>query len=76
MFIALWHIPQSIIRFLPFLAEYNTSPKFTAMYVITLLMPWWGLKVVMALADTPFVYILTAWLRGDGKEPKKLAAKC
>ena len=63
MFIALWYIPEFLIKYLPFIE--NTSPKFTAAYVLTLLIPWWILKVVMAIADTPFVYILTAWLRGD-----------
>jgi hypothetical protein len=63
MFIALWHIPDFIVKIFPFLAQYNTSPKFTAIYVITLLIPWWILKVVMAIIDTPFVYWGTAWLR-------------
>ena len=63
MFMALWHIPAFLMKFLPFIE--NTSPKFTAAYVIALLIPWWILKVVMAIVDTPFVYLGTAWLRGE-----------
>ncbi len=71
MFIALWYIPEFIIRTLPFLAQYNTSPKFTVAYVITLLIPWWVLKVVMAALDTPVCYLACAWLRGDWEKSKK-----
>ncbi len=61
MFIALWHIPVWLAKFLPFIE--NTSPKFTAAYIFTLLMPWWILKVVMAIADTPFMYCGVKWLK-------------
>lgn len=64
MFIALWHIPAFLIAVLPFLAEYNTSPQFTAAYVVTLLVPWWILKVIMAALDTPFLYLGVKWLKG------------
>ena len=67
MFIALWHLPNSIIQVLPFLASYNTSPQFSAAYVITLLIPWWFLKIIMSILDTPFVYLGTWWLRGYKK---------
>ncbi|MBR9699718.1 queuosine precursor transporter [Candidatus Woesearchaeota archaeon] len=65
MFIALWHIPSSIISIMPFLASYNTSPQFSAVYVVTLLIPWWILKVVMAAADTPLMYLGKWWMLKD-----------
>jgi len=64
MFIALYYIP-----WLPQIV--NTNPKFTVAYLFTLIVPYYLLKVIVALADTPFIYILTWWLRGSIKEPKK-----
>ena len=64
MFIALYYIP-----WLP--QTLNTSPKFNVAYLCTLIIPYYLLKVVLALADTPFVYLLVWYLRGSVKEPKK-----
>jgi uncharacterized PurR-regulated membrane protein YhhQ (DUF165 family) len=64
MFIALYYIP-----WLP--QTLNTSPKFNVAYLFTLIIPYYLLKVVLALADTPFVYLLVWYLRGSVKEPKK-----
>ena len=51
--------------YLPFLPDViNTSPKFTALYVITLGIPYYLLKVVAAILDTPFCYWGVWWLRG------------
>ncbi len=61
MFIALYYVP-----WLP--ETFNTSPKFTVAYLFTLIIPYYILKVVVALADTPFIYALVWWLK---KEPKK-----
>ena len=60
MFIALYYVP-----WLP--KTLNTSPKFTVAYLFTLIIPYYLLKVVVALADTPFIYALVWWLK---KEPK------
>jgi len=61
MFIALYYLP-----FLP--ATLNTSPTFTVAYLFTLIIPYYLLKVIIALIDTPFIYSLVWWLK---KEPKK-----
>ncbi len=64
MFIALYYIPG-----LPEIL--NTSPKFNVGYLFTLIIPYYLLKVVVALCDTIPVYLLVWWLRGYIKEPKK-----
>ena len=61
MFIALYYIPG-----LPQLI--NTSPKFTVGYLFTLIIPYYILKIVIALIDTPFIYALVWWLK---KQPSK-----
>lgn len=63
MFIALYYIP-----WLP--QTLNTSPKFTVAYLFTLIIPYYILKIIIALFDTPFVYLSVWWLRGSAK-PKK-----
>ena len=55
MFLAFLYIP-----FLP--AIINTSSQFTPLYVIRLAMPYYFLKVLMALFDTPLVYLGRRWL--------------
>ena len=64
MFIALYYIP-----WLPSIL--NTNPKFTVAYLVTLIIPYYLLKVVVALLDTFPVYLGVWWLRGYIKEPKK-----
>jgi len=59
MFIALYYLPFSFVP-----AALNTSPKFTFTYMFVLIIPYWTLKVVIALFDTPFVYLGVKWLRG------------
>ncbi len=56
MFIALYYIPS-----LPQIV--NTSPKFTVAYLFTLIVPYYLLKVVVALADTPICYLGVWWLK-------------
>jgi uncharacterized integral membrane protein (TIGR00697 family) len=56
MFIALYYIPG-----LPQII--NTSPQFTIGYLFTLILPYYILKVVVALFDTPFVYLGVWWLK-------------
>jgi uncharacterized integral membrane protein (TIGR00697 family) len=47
-----------------FIAFYGVSPKFTAAYVFALIIPYWLLKITVALFDTPICYLGVAWLRG------------
>ncbi len=51
-----------------FIAFYALTPKHTAAYMFTLIIPYYILKIIVALADTPAVYLLVWYLR---KEPKK-----
>ena len=46
-----------------FIAFYAVSPQFTIAYTFSLVIPYWILKVVFALFDTPFVYLGVWWLR-------------
>ncbi|MFP4005789.1 MAG: queuosine precursor transporter [Candidatus Hadarchaeia archaeon] len=48
-----------------FIAFYRISPKFTAVYIFALIIPYWALKIVVALFDTPLVYLGVSWLRRD-----------
>lgn len=59
MFMALYYLPFSWVP-----ASLNTSPKFTFTYMFVLIIPYWTLKVVIALFDTPFIYLGVKWLRG------------
>ncbi|NOZ80317.1 MAG: queuosine precursor transporter [DPANN group archaeon] len=65
MFIAFWHVPVS------FLGSVNTPEKFTAGFIWTLIIPYYLLKVLFALADTPFVYLGVWWLRGKKKKMRR-----
>jgi len=46
-----------------FIAFYKINPKFTAAFVFSLIIPYWLIKVLFALCDTPFVYIGVWWLK-------------
>lgn len=46
-----------------FIAFYHVTPKFTTAFIISLIIPYWLLKVVMALFDTPLVYLGVSWLK-------------
>ena len=48
-----------------FIAFYAISPKFTIEYVFALILPYWLIKVLFALFDTPFCYLGVRWLRGS-----------
>lgn len=61
MFIGLYYIP-----FLPDII--NTNPKFTVSYLFVLIIPYYLLKVVIALFDTPFVYLGRWWLKREVKK--------
>lgn len=46
-----------------FIAFYMVSEKFTASFIISLIIPYYIFKIIFALLDTPFVYIWVTWLR-------------
>ncbi|MBW2992683.1 queuosine precursor transporter [Candidatus Woesearchaeota archaeon] len=48
-----------------YLAFYMMTPKFTAAFVFSISIPYYILKVVMALLDTPFCYLLVRWLKKE-----------
>jgi len=48
-----------------FIAFYNISPKFTVVYVFSLIIPYWLVKVLFALFDTPFCYLGVRWLKSS-----------
>jgi len=60
MFIALYYVP-----WLP--KTFNTNPKFTVAYLFALIIPYYLLKIVVALFDTPFVYLGVWWLKKEKK---------
>ncbi len=47
-----------------FIAFYMVTPQYTADFIFALILPYWLLKVLVALFDTPFVYLGVRWLRG------------
>ena len=47
-----------------FIAFYHISPQFTGTYVFSLVIPYWLVKVLFALFDTPFCYVGVRWLKG------------
>ncbi len=53
-----------------FIAFYLVTPKFTADFIFALIIPYWILKIMVALFDTPFVYLGVWWLRGGKKDRK------
>lgn len=57
-----------VIAFLyvPFLpAILNTAPHYTFGFIFDLLLPYYGLKLIMALFDTPLIYIGVRWLKRE-----------
>ena len=46
-----------------FIAFYQISEKFTATFIFSLIIPYWLLKVLFAVIDTPFVYLGVKWLK-------------
>jgi queuosine precursor transporter len=46
-----------------FIAFYKVAPKFTAAFIISLIIPYWLFKMLFALIDTPFVYLGVWWLK-------------
>ncbi len=50
-----------------FIAFYAITPKFTVEYVFALIIPYWIIKVLFALVDTPFAYLGVKWLKKGAK---------
>ncbi|OJI07641.1 transporter [bacterium CG10_46_32] len=46
-----------------FIAFYHVTPKFDAVFLFSLIIPYWLFKVAFALIDTPIIYVLVAWLK-------------
>ena len=46
-----------------FIAFYGISDKFTASYVFSLIIPYWLVKILFALGDTPLCYLGVKWLK-------------
>lgn len=46
-----------------FIAFYNVSPKFDFAFMWQLIIPYYILKVIIAILDTPFVYLGVKWLK-------------
>ena len=47
-----------------FIAFYMASPQYTVDFIFRLIIPYWMLKIGVALFDTPFVYLGVWWLKG------------
>ncbi len=45
-----------------FIAFYHLTPKFTAAYVFSLIIPYWLFKILFALVDTPLCYLGVKWM--------------
>ncbi|MBN2042237.1 MAG: queuosine precursor transporter [Candidatus Aenigmarchaeota archaeon] len=48
-----------------FIAFYMVTPQFTVDFVFALIMPYWILKVFVALCDTPLCYLGVRWLKNS-----------
>ncbi len=48
-----------------FIAFYHISPKFNVSFIISLILPYWGFKIIFALLDTPLCYLGVNWLKKD-----------
>ena len=47
------------------IAFYQITPKFTFMFIISLIIPYYLFKVMFAIIDTPFVYLGVRWLKKE-----------
>ena len=50
------------------IAFYQLTDKFTFMFIVSLIIPYYLFKVAFALLDTPFVYLGVKWLKKETKE--------
>ncbi|MFO7872750.1 MAG: queuosine precursor transporter [Candidatus Undinarchaeales archaeon] len=59
-----------------FIAFYHVSPKFSALFILKLTIPYWLMKILFSLISTPFWYAGTRWLKVKDKPeepPMKVA---
>ncbi|MBU0496895.1 MAG: queuosine precursor transporter [Candidatus Thermoplasmatota archaeon] len=54
-----------------FIAFYGLTDKFTVLYVFSLIIPYWLVKVLFALFDTPFCYLGVRWLQNSSEKKTK-----
>ncbi|MCK4531466.1 MAG: VUT family protein, partial [Candidatus Aenigmarchaeota archaeon] len=52
-----------------FIAFYMATPTYTVDFIFALIIPYYLLKIFVAVCDTPFVYLGVWWLKGE--KPKK-----
>lgn len=45
-----------------FIAFYMATPSYTIDFILALAIPYWLLKIMIAIIDTPFVYLGVRWL--------------
>lgn len=50
---------------LMFIAFYGLTEKHTVLYMFQLILPYYSLKILIALFDTPFCYLGVKWLKGE-----------
>lgn len=48
-----------------FIAFYGLTSKFNAVYVFSLIIPYWIFKVLFSIIQTPFCYLGVKWLKKD-----------
>lgn len=46
-----------------FIAFYQLTPKFDFAFMWTLILPYYVLKIILAIIDTPFAYLGVKWLK-------------
>ncbi len=46
-----------------FIAFYQVTPKFTAAFIVSLIIPYYCFKILLAAVDTPLCYLGVRWLR-------------
>jgi uncharacterized integral membrane protein (TIGR00697 family) len=54
-----------------FIAFFHMTPAFGISKMIAMIIPYWLLKVLFALFDTPFCYLGVKWLKKDNLKLKK-----
>lgn len=54
-----------------FIAFYMATPMYTVDFIFALIIPYYLLKVLIAVFDTPFVYLGVWWLKGEKPNSRK-----
>lgn len=52
-------------------AFYGASPRYTFAFILSLTIPYWLIKVLFAIIDTPFCYLLIRWVNGSARRSNK-----